>query len=116
MSAFVIHTSQFWDGADQNAFDNAVQDYINRMHAFNAVVGKPRPVAIHPLIERAVKRVQTKGKPDTYVADYVVVDDSPPPPSLEDKKNKLMAELLVAEAKAKDGVLHPRKQRLAALR
>src|SRR6267142_1312103 len=49
-----IHTSQFWDGADQNGFENAVQDYIHTLHAFNMVVGKPRPTAVHPLIEKAV--------------------------------------------------------------
>src|SRR5258708_20344277 len=90
--AFEIHTSQFWNGADQNAFDNAVKNYIDTLHSFNMIVGKPRPTA-HPLVERPVKRVQTQGQPDKYVADYVVVDDRPPPPSLVHTKNNLSSEV-----------------------
>jgi hypothetical protein len=118
MTAFVIHTSQFWDGADQNAFENAVQTYISTLHDFNRVVGKPRPTA-HPLVERAVRRVQTQGHPDQYVADYVVIDDTPPPPptpTLEEKKNKLTAELTAAEFEAMGKVFPARKMRLAHMK
>jgi|SRR5882724_6973010 len=114
--AFEIHTSQFWNGADQLAFENAVQNYINTMHAFNMVVGKPRPTAVHPLIERAVRRIQIQGQPDKYVADYVVIDDTPQPPSLEDKKNKLMSDLRFAENAAMEKVLPARKIRLAHIK
>jgi len=109
-----VHVSQFWNGADQAAFENSVQEYVNSLHAFNMVVGKPRPTA-HPLVERAIKRVQKQGFPDQYVADYVVIDDTPPPPSLEDKKNKLMSELRAAEAVAMNSVLPHRKTRLVHL-
>lgn len=113
--AFEIHVSQFWNGADQAAFENAVQDYINTLHAFNMVVGKPRPTAVHPLVEKAVKRVQTQGQPDKYVADYVVVDDRPPP-SLEEKKHKLVSELRFAENAVMEKVLPARKIRLAHIK
>src|SRR5258707_15595837 len=104
-----IHTSQFWDGADQLGFENAVQDYIHTLHAFNMVVGKPRPTAVHPLIEKAVKRVQTQGQPDKYVADFVVIDDTPPPPSLEEKKTKFLSEVRMAETEAMHRILPQRK-------
>src|SRR5712675_1762141 len=113
--AFEIHTSQFWNGADQNAFDNAVKNYIDTLHSFNMIVGKPRPTA-HPLVERAIKRVQTQGQPDKYVADYVVVDDRPPPPSLEEKKNKLLSDLRFAENAAMEKILPARKIRLAHIK
>lgn len=109
-----VHVSQFWNGADQAAFENSVQEYINSLHSFNMVVGKPRPTA-HPLIERAIKRIQKQGFPDQYVADYVVIDDSPPPPSLEDKKNSLMTKLRAAEAAAMNSALPHRKTRLVHL-
>src|SRR5258707_14648815 len=107
--AFEIHVSQFWNGADQAAFENAVQDYINTLHAFNMVVGKPRPTAVHPLVEKAIKRVQTQGQPDKYVADFVIVDDRPPPPSLEEKKHKLVSDLRFAENAAMEKILPARK-------
>lgn len=113
---FEIHTSQFWNGADQAAFENAVQDYINTLHAFNMVVGKPRPTAVHPLVERAVKRIQTQGQPDKYVADFVVVDDTPPPLSLEEKKHKLVSDLRFAENAAMEKILPARKIRLAHIK
>lgn len=113
---FEIRISQFWDGADQIAFENAVQDYINTLHAFNMVVGKPRPAAIHPLVERAIKRIQEPGRPDRYVADYEIIDDTPPPPSLEDKKNKLMSELRQAESVSMNEILPHRKVRLLNLK
>ena len=113
---FEIHTSQFWNGADQASFENAVQNYIDSLHAFNRVVGKPRPTAVHPLVERAVKRIQTQGQPDQYVSDYVVIDDTPPPPTLEDKKNKLMNDLRMAESEAMNKVFPHRKARLAQLK
>ena len=111
-----IHTSQFWNGTDQILFENAVQDYIHTLHAFNMVVGKPRPTAVHPLIEKAVKRIQTQGQPDKYVADFVVIDDTPPPPSLEEKKNKLLSDLRFAENAAMEKILPARKIRLAHIK
>ena len=88
---FEIHKSQFWDGADQNAFENAVQNYIRTLHDFNRVVGKPRPTA-HPLVERAIRRIQKEGHPDQFFADYVVIDDTPQV-SLEEKKSRLISKL-----------------------
>src|SRR6266852_5845734 len=105
-----IHPSQFWNGADQNAFDNAVKNYIDTLHAFNMIVGKPRPTA-HPLVERAVKRVQTQGQPDKYVADYMVVEDKLPVLSLEEKKNKFLSDLRFAENAAMEKILPARKIR-----
>lgn len=112
---FEVHTSQFWDGADQEAFVNAVQNHINTMHAFNMLVDSPRPIA-HPLVERAISRIQRQGQPDQYVADFVVIDDTTPPPlSLEDKKDKLTLQLRTAEADAANKIISPRKSRLVHL-
>jgi len=85
------------------------------LHAFNTVVGKARPTA-HPLVERAITRIQTKGQPDKYVADFIIVDDTPPPPSLEDKKNKLISDLRFAENTAMEKILPARKIRLAHIK
>lgn len=114
---FEIKLSQLQDSA---AFEKAVNDQINALHAFNKTVGKPRPVA-HPLVEGAIKRVQ-KPSGDLYVPDYIIIDDTPapppepappPPPTLEEKKVYLVNVVRTAENEAKYKILPERKFRLA---
>lgn len=98
-------------------FRVVVETHIARLTAFNKEIGKPRPVA-PPLVEGCIMRVQTKGQPDSYVADYTIVDDRLPttsPFSLDDKKTQLHSKLSVAEIEAKNKITPPRKRRLAEL-
>lgn len=112
--SFEVKTSQLQDRA---AYEQSVADFVSRLNSFATEVGKPRPVA-HPLIEGAVKRIsypKADKKPDTYVADYVIVDDSPPPPpplSLHDTKQMLRVQLIHAENAAKEKLLPFLKRRL----
>lgn len=113
-----IKLSQLQDRAQ---FEQAVAEHIARLKAFVSEVGKPRPVA-HPLIEASIKRIsypKADKKPDEYVADYTIVDDTPPPPpplSLEDRKRALFAQLRVAENAAKEQFVPEMKRRLLVLR
>lgn len=110
-----IPLSQLGDQVD--AFKLAVENHILRLDAFNKTVGKPRPTA-SPLIEASITRIQTKGQPDKYVADYNIIDDTPhapPPLDLNDKKMQLHIRLLAVESMAKDAILPPRKKRLASI-
>jgi hypothetical protein len=94
-------------------FKAAVDQHIKNLHEFNRTIGKPRPTA-HPLVEACIKRTQVKGKPDTYTADYEIIHDKIEP-TLEDKKNVLMAKLHEAENKALDAIYPPRKRRLLGM-
>lgn len=101
---------------DKASFDQGVQLHIRALSDFTKVKGKPRPVA-HPLIEKAIKRVQypvKAGKPDSFIADYVFKDDTPKiePLSLDDKKNRLTAQLRNTEVAEKNKLMPQRKLRL----
>lgn len=112
---YEIKASQIHNRAE---FEVAVATHITRMTAFNKEVGQPRPVA-HPLVEASIKRVQTRGRPDAYVPDYTIVEDTPPPApaiSLDDKKRMHQAALAAAESEAKFKLLPQRKMRLAQLK
>lgn len=111
---FEVKLSQIQDRAQ---YEQAVAEHAERLTAFTREVGKPRPVA-HPLVEAAIKRVtypKADKRPDDYVADYTIVDDTPPPPppvSLEDRKRMLVAAVHANEAKAKEAIMPQRKLRL----
>jgi len=107
-------------GGRRDDFDQAVADHIKKLHAFNSQVGKARPTA-HPIVESVIKRIQVNGKPDTYVSDYVILDDTPPgeephTPTLEEKKLALHRALHFAENEAKYKILPQRKVRLATVK
>lgn len=104
---------------DKPGFEQGVALHIKALTEFTKTRGKPRPVA-HPLIEKAIKRVTypiKDKKPDGFVADYVFKDDTPQVQalSLEDKKNRLVAQLRNEEAIAKHKLLPQRKVRLFML-
>lgn len=94
-------------------FETAVADHIQALVAFSHEEGKPRPTA-HSLVELAVKRIEKKGKPDDYAADYTIVDDTPVVP-LADKKLKCHAALIAAENVAKYKIVPERRVRLVTL-
>lgn len=98
-------------------FKQLVENHIVRLTAFNKEVGKPRPIAA-PIVEACIKRTQVKGQPDSYSAEYTIVDDRPPAPAplnLEDKKIQLHSKLSVVEIEVKNKVTPPRKRRLAEM-
>jgi len=101
--------------SDRTAFEDAVRRHIQALHEFNLTKGKPRPTA-HQLVESSIQRVQTPGKPDTYVPDYEIVDDivtnSVP---LEDKKFLLICKLREVENAAINKIVPQRKMRLRAV-
>lgn len=104
-------------GGQEEVFADAVGKHIAKLHAFAKTTGQPRPTA-SPLIEMAVTREQTEGKPDTYRPDYKIIDDTPPPPpplNLEDRKSQVHMRLSMAESVAKDKILPPRKKRLLSV-
>lgn len=102
---------------DALAFKMAVDAHAARLLAFGKEVGKPRPMA-SPMVEAALKRVQVKGQPDNYEADYTIIDDTPPPPAplnLEDKKVQLHYQLSLAETEIKNKIMPLRKRRLSEM-
>ena len=108
---FKVFLSQL---SSREEFEHAVQTHMRNLVEFNKKVNVPRPTA-HPLIENSIKRVQTSGHPDSYVADYEIVDDRPPEapkPSLEDRKNILVAKLRETEIQARNKAFPNRRLRL----
>jgi hypothetical protein len=61
-------------------------------------------------VEAAVKRVQypiEAKKPDDFVADFEIIDDTPPPPTLEDRKHAAISALRHEEQAEIEAVLGP---------
>ena len=99
---------------DVEAFKKAVAKHIADMTAHTKTKGVPAPQAPHSLIENSVKRVAVKGRPDSFVPDYEIIDDSPPETklSLEDRKMLLVGRLRTAELAALNKLIPERKRRL----
>jgi hypothetical protein len=96
-------------------FGNAIEAHIKALKAHQTTVGEPAPIA-HALVERAVRRVQypiDAKKPDDFVADYTVVDDTPPPPTLDQRKTALAVNAQALCQEAMDAASPPLKRRLA---
>lgn len=99
----------------REAFEQAITTHILALRAFAHEIGKPRPVS-HPAVEACIKREQEEGKPDTYVPNYNIIDDSPPPPTLEEKKGVAHRAIQAAEQAAKNNILPNAKVRLANIK
>lgn len=99
------------DHMDRVAQDeaNGVTDPVQKHQPY------PAPHPHDPLIGRAVKLDEATKR---YVADYVI--EEPPPVDqaklFEDKRQKLLRDLAVAESGAHGRNLHPNKSRLFGLR
>lgn len=98
-------------------FESAVASYIAALeeHRF---VGNAAPTALS-IVEQAVRRVQYPigdGKPDDFVADYEIYDDTPPPPSLEERKQRMRAESSMLELQEIDALMPQGKRRLLEMR
>ena len=79
--------------------------------------GEAAPTAL-PIVEQAVRRIQypiSDGKPDDFVADYEIVDDTPPPPSDAERKAALVSKIMEAQHLAVDAVMPAGKLRLLTL-
>lgn len=93
------------------SFDGAVDAHINAMKAHQTTIGEAAPAA-HPLVEQAIRRVQypiEARKPDDFVKDFQVIDDSP---SLEERKTALAQAVHMRATTAIQTIMPPLKQRL----
>lgn len=81
---------------------------VKEVPAVPARPGVPRPQA-HPLIEGCIKRLPGDGKsPDNFIADYVILDDSP---TLRQRKDALLGKIGGQEKEKRDAIWPPGKQR-----
>ena len=99
-------------------FDAAVKEFIEAKKKHRTTVGEPSPNAPHLFVEAAVRRVPgsiEEQRPDDFVADYEVVDDTPPEPpkpSLDQRKMALAAQVGTAANAAVAKIIPPLKHRL----
>lgn len=120
-------------------FGAAVANYIAALEAHRNTVGEPAPSAGHPFIEAAVLRVQhpTEGvhqpldeagepvgepvkfvsseQPDDFVPNYVIIDDTPPAPTLDERKAKLAHAAGVTAQARVDAMDPPLKRKLVGM-
>lgn len=97
-------------------FEEAVQSFIAAKMA-HRFTGDAAPVS-HPIVEMAVRRVQypiDAKKPDDFVADYVIIDDTPIL-TLAEKKAALVQRLRQMEAEKINAVITPGRLRLLQLK
>jgi hypothetical protein len=107
---FKVYKSQL-AGVD---FPEVVEEHRQALLA-HRFTGDMAPHA-HHMIEAAVRRVpQGEGKPDDFVSDFEVIDDTPPPPSIDDRRNDLLSLMRSAEAAASRAVVGNGKLRLLVL-
>lgn len=114
MTFKILKSSLTAQGATEEVFSAAVTAYISAMAVFSQTSDTPRPVA-HALVESAAKRIQEIGQPDTYVADYEVINDDPPPPTVAEKRTKLIQQSRTAEMEVGLRILPEGKRRLLNL-
>lgn len=70
-------------------FEKAVAAYVQELQDHRFTEDAAAPSVPHPLVAAAVSRKQhpiEDEKPDDFVADYEIVDDTPPKPSLDERK------------------------------
>jgi len=83
-------------------FPAALEEHRQALLKHRYTVNEPAPTA-HPWVEQCINRVKyppEDGKPDDFIADYEVVDDTPPPPpapSFEEQKQRLIGAVAAAE-------------------
>ena len=66
------------------------------------------------LIESAVRRVQTEGQADDFVADYAIIDDVPVP-TLDECKRALVTKVRIMEETAMASIISPARERLMGI-
>jgi hypothetical protein len=79
-------------------------------------IGDAAPTA-PAMIEQAVRRVQSDGQADDFIADYTIIDDTPPvhEPSEAERRQMLIAAVRQAEQQASHAVIGPGKLRRLGL-
>lgn len=97
-------------------FAEQVQAHIAHLNAHRFTEGHPAPAA-SALVEQVIARVQhprSMNKPDDFVANYEIHDDTPPVKelSLREKKDKLLLEVGIKEKSRLDALLPPGKRRM----
>jgi hypothetical protein len=101
-------------------FEQAVRDFIAAKEAHRSTCD-PAPAAADLIVEAAVKRIQypvEAERPDDFVADYEIEDDTPPPeppappPTLEQRKQTLIAESRLQEQNEIGALMPAGKRRL----
>lgn len=97
-------------GITPDAFEKAVKKHIKAKMDHRGKEGEPAPTA-SPLIEKCIKRIPPSG-PDTFEADYEIVDDSPPPKTLAERKAELIALIGREEQAAMEALMPMGKRRL----
>lgn len=100
-------------------FEEQVETHRQTLLKHRSLRGVAAPTA-HPLIEQCIRRVHhpvNSKKPDDFVTDYVILDDTPPktepkPLTLQEKKDNLTNKLLLAEQSVIREISPPNKSRL----
>lgn len=99
-------------------FAELVEKHCAALLSHQFTKNTPAPQAPHLIascIRRVVYPIKDK-RPDEFIIDYELVDDSPPPPTLEEKKHALLVAVIQAEDKATAEVIPAGKRRLYNLR
>ncbi len=102
-------------------FEERVEAFRKKLLQHRFTEREPAPVEI-PLIESCIARVQYPVKhlkPDDFIADYVIIDDTPPPPApptLQERKDKLLHNLMMAEQGLVTQLLPAGKTRLYSIK
>lgn len=93
-------------------FEAAVAGYVAALEHHRYTENEPAPVVPHPLVEAAVTRKQYPvftEKPDDFVKNYTVIDDTP---SLEERKEILAHEAARLAGEAMKIITPPLKQNM----
>ena len=90
----------------------AIEAFRQAKLAHRFTEGVPAPTA-PAIVEDCIRRVQVDGKPDDYVADYEIVDDTPP---LRARKDMLIAQVTRREAERLAEIVPLGKRRLMNMR
>jgi hypothetical protein len=93
-------------------FGGAVDAHIKALKAHQSTIGEAAPTPPHPLVERVIRRVQypiDAKKPDDFVADFKVVDDTP---SLDQRKMELAQKIGLGAQTLINSIIPPLKVRL----
>lgn len=100
-------------GYSEESFAEAMEGFRKALedHRFTKN-GEPRPTPPHHWMEDCIKRIQfpaNQQKPDDFVLDFEIVDDSP---GLAERKAMLRAQIDKLEGDAVNAILSPGKLRL----
>ena len=95
-------------------FEAAVASHIKaKMEHRFAAIGESAPAAPHAWVGHAVKRVIVgEDKPDDFVPDFEIIDDTPPPLTLDQKKQILSHQVMTARAEAAHKIVPLLKSRI----